>query len=163
MDSPGRPPWLSHSSWTMMLPAQHTTFNTLDNWAINPPPNQKGKGPERNGYRVMARNMYTIHSVTLCYSDTEITFTDRVCVSVCVLVATPGAAICTLVIIGANPATWKDCMRHGTCVSVFIFLTPAQGSVHWHITHTVSIFVCGFSPQFLVLFTSFPCTCFLCH
>ena len=36
------------------LPAQHTTFNTLDNWAINPPPNQKGKGPERKGYRVMA-------------------------------------------------------------------------------------------------------------
>ena len=31
------------------LPAQHTTFNTLDNWAINPPPNQKGKGPERKG------------------------------------------------------------------------------------------------------------------
>ena len=46
------------------LPAQHTTFNTLDNWAINPPPNQKGKGPERKGHRVMARNMYTIHSVT---------------------------------------------------------------------------------------------------
>ena len=32
--------------------------------AIKPPPNQKGKGPERKGYRVMARNMYTIHSVT---------------------------------------------------------------------------------------------------
>ena len=47
-----------------MLPAQHTAFNTLDNWAIKPPPNQKGKGPERKGYRVMARNMYTIHSVT---------------------------------------------------------------------------------------------------
>ena len=46
------------------LPAQHTTFNTLDNWAITPPPNQKGKRPERKGYRVMARNMYTIHSVT---------------------------------------------------------------------------------------------------
>ena len=46
------------------LPAQHTTFNTLDNWAIKTPPNQKGKGPERKGYRVMARNMYTIHSVT---------------------------------------------------------------------------------------------------
>ena len=46
------------------LPAQHTTFNTLDNWAINPPPNQKGKGLERKGYTVMARNMYTIHSVT---------------------------------------------------------------------------------------------------
>ena len=45
-------------------PAQHTTFNTLDNWAIKTPPNQKGKGPERKGYRVMARNMYTIHSVT---------------------------------------------------------------------------------------------------
>ena len=42
-----------------------TTFNTLDNWAIKTPPNQKGKGPERKGYRVMARNMYTIHSVTL--------------------------------------------------------------------------------------------------
>ena len=28
------------------LPAQHTT---LDNWAIKPPPNQKGKGPERKG------------------------------------------------------------------------------------------------------------------
>ena len=41
------------------LPAQHTTFNTLDNWAIKPQPNQKGKGPERKGYRVMARNMYT--------------------------------------------------------------------------------------------------------
>ena len=48
----------------MTLPAQHTTFNTLDNWAIKPPPNQKRKGPERKGYRVMARNMYTIHSVT---------------------------------------------------------------------------------------------------
>ena len=47
-----------------MLLAQHTTFNTLDNWAIKTPPNQKGKGPERKGYRVMARNMYTIHSVT---------------------------------------------------------------------------------------------------
>ena len=47
-----------------MLPAQHTTFNTLDNWAIKPPPTQKGKGPERKGYRVMAWNMYTIHSVT---------------------------------------------------------------------------------------------------
>ena len=46
------------------LPAQHTTFNTIDNWAIKTPPNQKGKGPERKGYRVMARNMYTIHSVT---------------------------------------------------------------------------------------------------
>ena len=31
------------------LPAQHTTFNTLDNWAIKNPPNQKGKGPERKG------------------------------------------------------------------------------------------------------------------
>ena len=49
------------------LPAQHTTFNTLDNWAIKPPPNQKGKGPERKGYRVMARNMYTIHSVTSAF------------------------------------------------------------------------------------------------
>ena len=38
------------------LPAQHTTFNTLDNWAIKPPPNQKGKGLERKGYKVMARN-----------------------------------------------------------------------------------------------------------
>ena len=47
------------------LPAQHTTFNTLDNWAIKTPPNQKGKGLERKGYRVMAQNMYTIHSVTL--------------------------------------------------------------------------------------------------
>ena len=46
------------------LPAQHTTFNTLDNWAIKPPPNQKGKGQERKGYRVMARTMYTTHSVT---------------------------------------------------------------------------------------------------
>ena len=46
------------------LPAQHTTFNTLDNWGHKPSPNQKGKGPERKGYRVMARNMYTIHSVT---------------------------------------------------------------------------------------------------
>ena len=45
------------------LPAQHTTFNTLDNWAIKNPPNQKG--PERKGYRVMARNMYTVHSVTI--------------------------------------------------------------------------------------------------
>ena len=45
----------------------HTTFNTLDNWAIKTPPNQKGKGPERKGYRVMARNMYTIHSVTYIY------------------------------------------------------------------------------------------------
>ena len=26
-DSPGRPPWLSHSSWTMTLPAQRTGFN----------------------------------------------------------------------------------------------------------------------------------------
>ena len=25
------------------------TFNTLDNWAIKTPPNQKGKGPERKG------------------------------------------------------------------------------------------------------------------
>ena len=47
-----------------MLLAQHTTFNTLDNWAIKTPPNQKGKGLERKGYRVMAWNMYTIHSVT---------------------------------------------------------------------------------------------------
>ena len=47
------------------LLAQHTTFNTLDNWAIKTPPNQKGKGPERKGYRVMAQNMYTIHSVTI--------------------------------------------------------------------------------------------------
>ena len=44
------------------LPAQHTAFNTLENWAIKTPPNQKG--PERKGYRVMARNMYTVHSVT---------------------------------------------------------------------------------------------------
>ena len=51
----------------LTLPAQHTTFNTLDNWAIKPLPNQKGKGPERKGYRVMARNMYTIHSVTHIY------------------------------------------------------------------------------------------------
>ena len=65
------PPPSSKISWSFdlawnpgTLPAQHTTFNTLDNWAINPPPNQKGKGPERKGYRVMARNMYTIHSVT---------------------------------------------------------------------------------------------------
>ena len=43
----------------------HNFFNTLDNWAIKTPPNQKGKGPERKGYRVMARNMYRIHSVTL--------------------------------------------------------------------------------------------------
>ena len=50
----------------LTLPAQHTTFNTLDNWAIKTPPNQKG-GPERKGYRVMARNMYTIHSVTLSF------------------------------------------------------------------------------------------------
>ena len=49
------------------MPAQHTTFNTLDNWAIKTPPNQKGKGPERKGYRVMARNMYTIHSVTYLF------------------------------------------------------------------------------------------------
>ena len=49
------------------LPAQHTTFNTLDNWAIKPPPNRKGKGPERKGYRVMAQNMYTIHSVPYIY------------------------------------------------------------------------------------------------
>ena len=51
-----------------MLPAQHTTFNTLDNWAIKTPPNQKGKGPERKGYRVMAQNMYTIHSVTHAFN-----------------------------------------------------------------------------------------------
>ncbi len=56
------------------LPAQHTTFNTLDNWAIKTPPNQKGKGPERKGYRVMAWNMYTIHSVTYY---TYILFWDR--------------------------------------------------------------------------------------
>ena len=53
----------------MTLPAQHTTFNTLDNWAIKTPPNQKG--PERKGYRVMARNMYTIHSVTQKCSQTD--------------------------------------------------------------------------------------------
>ena len=36
----------------MTLPAQHTTFNALDNWAIKTPPNQKGKGPEeKKGYR----------------------------------------------------------------------------------------------------------------
>ena len=28
------------------LPAQHTTFNTLDNWGHKTPPNQKGKGLE---------------------------------------------------------------------------------------------------------------------
>jgi len=49
------------------LPAQHTTFNTLDNWAIKLPPNQKGKGPERKGYRVMARNMYTINTLGYIY------------------------------------------------------------------------------------------------
>ncbi len=55
---------MSSCGGMMTLPAQHTTFNTLDNWAIKTPPNQKGKGPERKGYRVMAQNMYTIHSVT---------------------------------------------------------------------------------------------------
>ena len=50
-----------------MLPAQHTTFNTLDNWAIKTPPNQKG--PERKGYRVMARNMYMLLSWCLMSSD----------------------------------------------------------------------------------------------
>ena len=71
------------------LPAQHTTFNTLDNWAIKTPPNQKGKGPERKSYRVMARNMYTIHSVTIltvwrqdseadiCYNGMKIRFRGR--------------------------------------------------------------------------------------
>ena len=51
------------------LPAQHTTFNTLDNWAIKTPSNQIGKAPERKGYRVMARNMYTIHSVTSMFNN----------------------------------------------------------------------------------------------
>ena len=37
-----------------MLPAQHTTFNTLDDWGHK----QKGKGLERKGYRFMARNVY---------------------------------------------------------------------------------------------------------
>ena len=60
----------------MTLPAQHTTFNTLDNWAIKPPPNQKGKGPERKGYRVMARNMYTIHSVTKERKNVVLTSTE---------------------------------------------------------------------------------------
>ena len=46
------------------LPAQHTTFNTLDNWGHKTPIQSKRKGPERKGYTVMARNMYTIHSVT---------------------------------------------------------------------------------------------------
>ena len=60
------------------MPAQHTTFNTLDNWAIKPPPNQKGKGPERKGYRVMARNMYTIHSVThILYFKTQRTVIEN--------------------------------------------------------------------------------------
>ena len=56
------------------LPAQHTTFNTLDNWAIKTPPNQKG--PERKDYRVMVRNMYTIHSVTIVREATIRTFSS---------------------------------------------------------------------------------------
>ena len=47
----------------LTLPAQHTTFNTWDNWAIKHPI-KKEKDREQKGYRFMARNMYTIHSVT---------------------------------------------------------------------------------------------------
>ena len=78
----------------MTLPAQHTTFNTLDNWAIKPPPNQKGKGPERKGYRVMARNMYTIHSVTcLSLHSMCVCVRARVCQCLC---ECPRARVCAV-------------------------------------------------------------------
>ena len=38
----------------------------------------------------------------------------------------------------------------GRNTATCIFLTPAWGSVHWVLTHTVSIFVHRFFPQFLV-------------
>ena len=70
-----------------MLPAQHTTFNTLDNWAIKTPPNQKGKGPERKGYRVRwPQNMYTIHSVTSVQQIANVCVCVCVCECVCVCV-----------------------------------------------------------------------------
>ena len=46
------------------LPAQHTTFNTLDNWGHKKPTQLKKKRTGTKGYRVIARNLYTIHSVT---------------------------------------------------------------------------------------------------
>ena len=45
--------------------AQHTSFNTLDNWDHKTPTqSKKEKVQERKGQRIMARNTYTIHSVT---------------------------------------------------------------------------------------------------
>ena len=40
------------------------TFNTLDNWAIKSPRQSKRKRTGKKRLKGMARNMYTIHSVT---------------------------------------------------------------------------------------------------
>ena len=50
-DSPGRPPRLSHSSWTMTLPAQRTGFNTLDNWGHKTPIQSKRKRTGKKGLK----------------------------------------------------------------------------------------------------------------
>ena len=46
------------------LCTQHTTFNTLDNWGHKTPTQSKRKRTRKKRLKVMARNMYTIHSVT---------------------------------------------------------------------------------------------------
>jgi len=48
------------------LPAQHTSFNTLDNWGHKTPTNQKGKGQERK--RLKGHGPEHVYN-TLCYNS----------------------------------------------------------------------------------------------